>query len=187
VVSDLEALGNPTPMKFPIKVLTNDNNEREITATTITGDNIRYDSSPTPNMGIIVSPKKKFLIRSQSHTEVTSPIPNNNLSQSQKFNIDNSILNTQNEFDDENSTDDSVNQHFSRAQDLPTITHSNETNMNNNQQFKSIINNGNEQAVNNIQLRMDQNGVNHSTIKQPIAISNKRTFQQTNIGNILSR
>ena len=80
------------------------------------GDNIRYDSPPTINMGNIVSPKKKFLIRSQSHTEPTSPIQNNNNnSQSQKS--DNSISNTQNGFDDENSMDDSMNNSFARIPD----------------------------------------------------------------------
>jgi hypothetical protein len=133
-------------------------------------------------------PKKKFLIRSQSHTEQTSPIQNNNnnnnnnnISQSQKNNNDDSILNTQNGLDDENSMDDSINNHFTRAQDLPSTIHHH-----NNQQFKSTIDNRNEQHL-NLQLRTDQNNISHSIIKQqqqPIVINNKRTFQQTNIGKI---
>jgi hypothetical protein len=149
-------------------------------------------------MGVTVSPpKKKFLARSQSHTEPTSPIQNNNnnnnnnISQSQKMNNDNSILNTQNGLDDDNSMDDSVNNHFTRVSDLLSISHTNETNFNNNQQFKSTIDNGNEQHL-NIQIRTDQNGIPHSMIKQQqqqILINNnnnnnKRTFQQANIGKI---
>jgi hypothetical protein len=170
-----------------VKTLINDNNEREINTTSIlNGDNIRYGSPPTGNTGVIVSPpKKKFLIRSQSHTEPTSPIPNNNnFSQSQKMNNDNSILNTQNGLDDENSMDDSVNNQFA------SITHTNETNFNNNQQFKSTINNGNEQHI-NLQLRTDQNSIPQRIIKQqPIVMNNnnnnnKRTFQQPNLGKNL--
>jgi len=139
-------------------------------------------------MGVTVSPpKKKFLARSQSHTEPTSPIQNN--TQSQKMNNDNSILNTQNGLDDDNSMDDSVNNHFARVSDLLSISHTNETNFNNNQQFKSTIDNGNEQHL-NIQIRTDQNGIPHSMIKQQQQIlinnnnNNKRTFQQANIGKI---
>lgn len=164
----------------PLQFQTKDINEREIT--TLNSDNIRYDSPPT--IGVSVSPKKKFLIRSQSHTEPTSPIqnnnPNNNLSQSHKSNSDSSILNTQNSLDDENSMDDSVNNHFTRIPDIPTIAHPSDTHQ---QQYKS-----NDQQL-NIQLRADQNGIPHPMIKQqPIVINNmnpnKRTFQQ---GKILFR
>jgi hypothetical protein len=131
-------------------------------------------------MGHLVSPKKKLLIRSQSHTEPTSPISNhNNLSQSHKTNND-----TQNSLDDENSMDDSMNNHFTRMTDL---AHPSDANINNNnhQQFKSIIDNGNEQHL-NLQLRPDQNGIPHPVIKQQPIIStnnnNKRTFQQANNG-----
>ncbi|CAF2971553.1 unnamed protein product [Rotaria sp. Silwood2] len=119
VVKELEALTNTNPLQFQVKLLNNnDNHEREITAT-MNGDNIRYDSPPTLNMGI-VSPKKKFLIRSQSHTEPMSPIIiNNNLSQSQKPNNDNSILNLQNGLDDENSIDDPI------GNNIPALTKAN--------------------------------------------------------------
>lgn len=52
------------------KNLGKDNNEREPTATS---ENNRLDTSPSQAMGVIVSPKKKLLIRSQSQTEPTSP------------------------------------------------------------------------------------------------------------------
>jgi hypothetical protein len=76
------------------KNLVKDNNERE---STITGENNRLDTSPPPQtMGVNVSPKKKLLIRSQSHTEPTSPHPPN----------------------DENPMEDN---HFQRLQDMPII------------------------------------------------------------------
>jgi hypothetical protein len=158
VVKELEALTNTNSLNFQDKPLINDHNDRE-TTTIINGDNIRYDLS---NKSVMVSPPKKtFLIRSQSHTEPTSPIPNN-LSQSQKANNnDHSILNTQNGLDDENSMDD----HFTRIPDLSSIIHSNETN------FKPMIDNQ------HLPLRTDQNGISNSIIKQqPIVVTNKRTF-----------
>ncbi|CAF1178968.1 unnamed protein product [Rotaria sordida] len=191
VVKELEALTNVNPLQFQEKVLINDNHERDTTTTTMNGDNIHYDSPPTISMGI-VSPKKKFLIRSQSHTEPMSPIQNNNnnnLSQSQKSNNDNSILNTQSSLDDENSIDDPINNQFTRTTGLSTITHPSDTNIDNNQQFKSIIDNGFEHHL-NIQLKTEQNIIPHPIIKQqqPIVLnsinnSHKRTFQSTNIGN----
>jgi hypothetical protein len=79
------------------KNLAKDNIEREPTTTTIlSSENNRLDSSPTQAMGVIVSPKKKLLIRSQSHTEPTSPPPQN----------------------DESSIED---HHFQRLQDIPII------------------------------------------------------------------
>lgn len=83
------------------KNLAKDNNEREPTTTTVTliSDNHRLDSSPTQAMGVIVSPKKKLLIRSQSHTEPTSP----------------PVTQTQN---DDNSVDD---HRFQRLQDIPLV------------------------------------------------------------------
>ena len=56
------------------KNLMKDHIEREATAQT--SENNRLDTSPTHTMGVIVSPKKKLLIRSQSHTEPTSPPSN---------------------------------------------------------------------------------------------------------------
>jgi len=192
VVKEIEALTNTNPLQFQVKTLINDNYERE--AATINSDNIRYDSSPTLTMGVIVSPKKKFLIRSQSHTEPTSPMQNNNnnnLSQSQQSNNNGSISNTQNSLDDENSIDDPVDNQFTRLSDLSTVTHPSDTHFNNNnhQQFKPKMDNGNEQHI-NTQSRVDQNGMSHPMIKQqPMVINNninhtKRTFQQ---GKILSR
>ncbi|CAF1152442.1 unnamed protein product [Adineta ricciae] len=181
VVKELEALTNVNPLTLQAKTLTNETNERE--ASTMNGDNIRYDSPPTINMGNIVSPKKKFLIRSQSHTEPTSPIQNNNNnSQSQKS--DNSISNTQNGFDDENSMDDSMNNSFARIPDLHAGTHHSDTHVNNNHQFKSTIDNANDL---NIQLRLDHNGLPHSLNKQQTIImnsinQNKRPYPQANLG-----
>ena len=91
-----------------VKNLAKENNEREPpTTTTITliSDNHRLDSSPTQPMGVIVSPKKKLLIRSQSHTEPSSP-PITQSSQAQN---------------DESSIDD---HRFQRLQDIP-LTDSN--------------------------------------------------------------
>jgi hypothetical protein len=141
------------------KNLTKDNNERETTIS----DNNRFDTSP---MGVIVSPKKKLLIRSQSHTEPTSPasISTNQFSQSQKFNLD-----------DENSMDDDNNNHCQRANDLPILTHT----IDSNTQFNNSV-----EPSYTIQLRPNQNGVNPTMIKQqPIVFNNKRTFSQTVIGN----
>jgi hypothetical protein len=76
------------------KNLGKDNNERESTAAA--SENNHLDTSPPQAMGVIVSPKKKFLIRSQSHTEPTSPHPNN----------------------DELPMEDT---HFQRLQDIPII------------------------------------------------------------------
>jgi hypothetical protein len=148
------------------KYSTKDNVERE-TTTTLTSDNNRFDTSPTHIMGVIVSPKKKLLIRSQSHTEPTSPtsIPNNNFSQSQRPNLD----------DDESSMDDgdhpsSINNHFQRVHDLPTLTHTIDSHPQLDNRLESAY---------TIQLRTDQNGVHPSIVKQqPMALSTKRTFQQ---------
>jgi hypothetical protein len=151
--------------KFPTK----DNNEREIAAvTTILSDNNRFETLPGHNMGVIVSPKKKLLIRSQSHTEPTSPISNNHFSQSQK-----------NNFDDESQIDDdhqsAINHHFQHVHDLPVITHPVDT--------KPQINNSSELPI--MQFRINQNGVHPTMIKQqqPIVFTHKRPFPQTLIGN----
>ncbi len=176
-MKELEALTNTNP--FQVKTIINEsNNERGGTTTTLNGDHIRYDSSPTMKGAAIVSPpKKNFLIRSQSHTEPASPLQNNpNLSQSQKTISDNSsISNTQNGFDDDDddSMDDSVNNHYTRASDLISVTNSNETN---NQQFKSMIDNGNDQHLNSL-LRIDPTMIKQQP--QTIVINNKRTFGRT--------
>ena len=141
------------------KNLTKDNNEREIT----TSDNNRFDTSPTHNMGVIVSPKKKLLIRSQSHTEPTSPTSINQFSQSQKLNLD-----------DENSLDDDSN-HFQRVHDLPLLTHNIDPNPQSNNSLEASY---------TIQLRANQNGGNPTILKQQqLILNNKRPFPQTVIGN----
>jgi hypothetical protein len=143
------------------KNLTKDNNERETT----TSDNNRFDTSP---MGVIVSPKKKLLIRSQSHTEPASPtsISTNQFSQSQKFNLED-----ESSIDDDNNNND----HFQRVNDLPILTHTIESNT----QFNNSL-----EPSYTIQLRTNQNGVNPTMIKQqPIVLNNKRPFPQTVIGN----
>jgi len=87
------------------KNLTRDNNERETTTTTLTNDINRLDSSPNHQMGVIVSPKKKLLIRSQSHTEPTTSSSPNQFSQTQN---------------DENPIDD---HHFQQLHDIPILPH----------------------------------------------------------------
>lgn len=173
---------NVNPLTLQAKTLINETNERE--TSTMNGDNIRYDSPPTINMGNIVSPKKKFLIRSQSHTEPTSPLQNNNNNNSQSQKSDNSILNTQNGFDDENSMDDSIHNGFTRIPDLHTGTHPSDTHVNNNHQFKPVIDNTNDL---NIQLRLDPSNPSHSMNKQQTIIinsinQNKRPYSQANLG-----
>jgi len=141
------------------KNLAKDNIEPDIT-TTLNSDINRLDTSPTHPMVVNVSPKKKLLIRSQSHTESTSPtsIPMNNYSQSQKLNLD-----------DDNSNDD---HHFQRLHDLPILTHTMDSNQQND--IKPTF---------SIQLRPDQNKQ-----QQPIIINNnKRTFQQAIIGNSIPK
>jgi hypothetical protein len=138
------------------KNLTKDNNERE-TTTTFNSDNNHLDTpSPTHTMGVIVSPKKKLLIRSQSHTEPTSPtsISTNQFSQSQKLNLD-----------DENSNDE---HQFQRLHDLPILTHT----MDSNTQIDT-------KPTFSIQLRTDPTIIK----QQPMILNNKRTFQQTTTGN----
>jgi len=90
------------------KNLNRDNVERE-TTTTLTSDINRLDTSPTHQMGVIVSPKKKLLIRSQSHTEPTSSSPNQ-------------YSQTQN---DESPIDD---HHFQQLHDLPILPHTIDSN-----------------------------------------------------------
>ena len=145
----------------------NEANERGV-PTALNGDHMRYDSSPTMKGAIVSPPKKNFLIRSQSHTEPSSPLQNNpNISQSQKTSSDNnSIANTQNGYDDDgdDSMDDSQ---FARAPDLISVSHTND------QQFKSTIDNTNDQQLNSL-IKID-----HSIIKQqpqPVVINNKRAF-----------
>lgn len=165
VVKDLEALTNTNP--FQIKTLMNENNERG-GPITLNGDQIRYDSSPTMKGPIVSPPKKNFLIRSQSHTEPTSPLQTNpNLSQSQKTISDNSsISNTQNGFDDDD--DDSMDDtNFTRNSELISVSNSND------QSFKPTINNVNDQQLNSL-LRIDQTIIKQQP--QSIVINNKRTF-----------
>jgi hypothetical protein len=139
------------------KNLAKDNIEHDIT-TTLTSDINRLDTSPTHTMVVNVSPKKKLLIRSQSHTEPTSP-PTNNYSQSQKLN-----------FDDDNSNDD---HHFQRLHDLPILTHT----IDSNQQIEI-------KPTFSIQLRPDQTLIKQQQQQQPTILNNnKRTFQQAVIGN----
>jgi hypothetical protein len=136
---------------------------------TLNGDQIRYDSSPTTKGAMISPPKKNFLIRSQSHTEPTSPMQNNpNLSQSQKTISDNSsISNTQNGFDEDDDDDSMDDSQFARAQDLISVSHTND------QQFKQSMNNGNDQQLNSL-LKMDQTMIKQQP--QSVVINNKRTF-----------
>ncbi|CAF1468077.1 unnamed protein product [Adineta steineri] len=145
VMNDIESFG-----KYP----TRDNVEREVTVS----DSNRLDTSPTHNMGVIVSPKKQFLRRSQSHTEATSPT--NHLSQLNKLN-----------HDDENSIDDDNNNNFQRMHDLPILTHTIDSN--------SQIDNNIEPSY-PMQFRSNQNGVHPTIIKQqqPVILNNKRTLSQ---------
>jgi hypothetical protein len=141
------------------KNLAKDNNERE-TTTILNSDINRLDTSPTHTMGVNVSPKKKLLIRSQSHTEPTSPtsMSTNHFSQSQKLNLD-----------DDNSMDD--DNHFQRLQDLPILTHTIDSNPQLDDHLKSSY---------SLQVRTDQNGLHQTLIKQqPMIPNNKRIFQQT--------
>lgn len=135
------------------KSSTKDNVERELTLS----DNNRLDTSPTQNMGVIVSPKKKLLIRSQSRTESASPtsISTNQYSQSQKLSLD-----------DESSTDDDINQ-FQRAHDVSMLAHT----INSNTQLNT--------NVESSHLR-----TNPTIVKQqPMIPTNKRTFSHAVIGN----
>ena len=175
MVEQLEAITNTNAFQV-VKTLINEGNERELaTITALNGDQIRYDPSQT-SKGVSVSPpKKSFLIRSQSHTEPTSPLQNNsNLSQSQKTNTDNSISNTQNGLEaDVESMNDSLNHHFTRSTDLISITHSNGVI---DQQFKPTIDNRNDQHLNSL-IRINQNGHPHPMIKQQtVVVNNKRPF-----------
>ncbi|CAF3311005.1 unnamed protein product [Rotaria socialis] len=150
--------------KYP----TQDTIDREAT-TTLTSDNNHLETSASHNMGMIVSPKKKLLIRSQSHTEPSSPssVSTNQFSQSQR-----------NNFDDTGSLDDEHrsfnNSDFQRTNDVPIVVRA----MDSSSQLDNNI-----KLSYTIQLPLDQNGV-HSTIikQQPIVSNNKRTFQQAIIG-----
>ncbi|UJR08458.1 hypothetical protein I4U23_012728 [Adineta vaga] len=140
------------------------------TKDTLERETIPSDTSPPQTMGVIVSPKKKLLIRSQSHTEPTSPISilANNLSQSQKTLRD-----------DDNSTDDDQNNHFQRLQDLPILTNTNDTNV-------SLDNNIEPSYT--IQIRTNSNGIQPIITKQqPVVVNNKRTFSQTMIATSVSK
>ena len=141
-------------------------------AVTLNGDQTRYDSPP-PNKNAHVSPpKKSFLFRSQSHTEPTSPLMNNSTpSQSQKTNLDNGLIHTQNGLEaDGEPMDDSIGNSFAHTHDVIE------------QQFKPTIDNGTDQQQQHINslLRMDQNGHAHPIVKQqPVVINNnKRPFRK---------
>ncbi|CAF1425932.1 unnamed protein product [Rotaria magnacalcarata] len=150
------------------KYSTQDTIERE-TTTILLIDNNHLETAASHNMGVIVSPKKKLLIRSQSHTEPSSPssVSTNQFSQSQR-----------NNFDDTGSMDDEhrsfSNNDFQRINDVPILVRA----MDSNSQLDNNI-----KLSYTIQLPLDQNGV-HSTIikQQPTVSNNKRTFQQTIIG-----
>ncbi|CAF0868160.1 unnamed protein product [Adineta ricciae] len=125
-------------------------NEREATVS---------DTSPSQAMGVIVSPKKKLLFRSQSHTDPASPTSaiTNNLSQLQK-----SLR------DEDNSTDEDHNHHFQRLQDLPILTHPVDS--------SAQIDNNHETTY-TIQVRTNPNGAQQTISKQQATVlSNKRSF-----------
>ena len=171
---------NPQTPKQPLKPLAQETNDREATSTP-TG---AYDPSYSPSVrGFAESPKKKFLIRSQSHTEPTSPIQSNH-SLSQKLNNDTSTQSTQHVLDDDNSNDNAGNHPFVRGQDASSMTHASETQNHLLQQLKTLTDNGIDHGTGN-QLRTDSNGIHHPLAKQShIVISNnhKRPLQPATIG-----
>ena len=112
------------------------------------------------------------------------------MSQSQKLNNDNGIINAQNGLDDENSVNNSLDNHFIRAPQLPKMTNLNNTIINNKQQLECITDNEHQQHL-NIQIKTEQDPIYYPTMKQqPIVFNhlnnNKRTFHQINVGKILS-
>lgn len=135
-------------------------NERETTTS---------DTSPSQAMGVIVSPKKKLLFRSQSHTDPASPtsIMANNLSQLQK-----SLR------DEDNSTDEEHNHQSQRFQDLPILTHPVDS---------SAQVDNNYETTYTIQVRTNPNGAQQTITKQQQAtvLSNKRSFASAIIGMYL--
>lgn len=150
------------------KYSTQDNTEREA-ATILTVDSNHFETAAFHNMGVIVSPKKKLLIRSQSHTEPTSPssISTNQLSQSQRSNIDDSSST-----DDDRST--GTNNDFQRLNDVTVLVHPID--------IKPQIDNTIKSSY-TIQLQTDQNATHPTIIKQqPVIQNNKRSYQQAVIG-----
>ena len=195
VVSALESLTNTSVSKYLSKPLVTDNSERELTA--LMADNARCDSSPTPHApGLMVSPKKIFLIRSQSVTEPTSPAATNsssnpNLSHSQKTHGDivNVHLPTElDDDDDDDSMEESIQNQFNRnTQELSTMGESNESH---NQIYSTAMTNGTDGSF-ALQIRTDSNPMQHNIVKQQqqqqtIVINNKRTFPQTISGKTIS-
>jgi len=175
VVLALESLTNTSVAKYLPKPMSTENSEREINA--LINENNR-DSSPIMNSGHLVSPKKIFLIRSQSITDATSPAAvvaaTNSTTHSQKTTHgDIGTMNLSSELDEENSMDDSVSNHFSRNPD--EISVSNHSNGIQHPTFSTTMTNGTD-GVYSVQQ--------HSIVKQqPTAaahvINNKRAFQQT--------
>lgn len=168
---------NTSVGKYLTKPISTENSEREINA--LINENNR-DSSPIMNPGHLVSPKKIFLIRSQSITDATAPAAvaaaTNSTTHSQKITPgDIGTMNLSSELDEENSIDDSVSNHFSRNPDeIPVSVHSNGIQ---HPTFSATMTNGTD-GVYSVQQ--------HSIVKQQqpavastLVINNKRAFQQT--------
>ena len=145
-----------------------ENIDRDTTNVILSCDNNFFGiSAPPSNMSVVVSPKKKLLIRSQSHTEPTS-MSNNQLSQSQKFVSDetNSINN--------NHHQSTMIDNFQRLHDLSMLTPTFDSNSQlDNHNLKSF-------SSTTVKLQTSQNNVQPIPIKRRTrAQTNKRTFQQT--------
>jgi len=73
IVSDIESFDKDSTVETSSNngVILNRNEINSIPSET----NLNYETSPVESMGVIVSPKKRFIIRSQSRTDSTSPNP----------------------------------------------------------------------------------------------------------------
>jgi hypothetical protein len=158
VVSDIESFD---------KYTSKENIERETNCNT--SETARYDTSPTDNMGTIVSPKKRLIIRSQSHTESVSPtsISAQYSSQYQKTQID-----------DDNPTNDQrvqlIGSHFQHAYDVPAMSMKIESNLSSETSFEAPYAISNRAELDSIQTPINK--------QQGLILNNKRTLSATIVG-----
>lgn len=164
-------------------------------------DSARLDGPMGTNTGANSSPKKIFLLRSQSINEssgTTSTNSNNNNTLSnnstssfaRRTNNDIQSVNVSNGFDTEDLLVDSMENQLESGQTLTTLTELNDASIGNAHTFKSTLDDSMETTFVE-QIPNDINGGHHhesTTKQQPIVINtNKRSYAQSKEAKKINR
>ena len=160
-------------------------------------DNTRYDSLTATNMATATaSPKKIFLLRSQSINESTSlnsanqnNNSNNNNSFSRQSNNEIQSLAMSNGLDDENLLVKSSGHQYERTQNLANLTSLNDSSINGTHSFR-VVQNGNDQPYIE-QQHANTNGIIPTSLakqsQQILITSSKRNSQQISTSMICQK